>query len=66
MKELTSSLAKQHHTTKKDELQLPDSKSELHYCQRMETQKGKASILPPAPKKSFLDRASNRLARTIS
>jgi hypothetical protein len=31
----------------------------------METQKCKASILLPAPK-SFLDRASNRLARTIS
>jgi hypothetical protein len=39
-----------------------------HYnmAKEMETQKGKASILPPAPKKSFLDRASNRLARTIA
>jgi hypothetical protein len=30
-----------------------------------ETDKGKESITPPAPKKSFLDRASNQLARTI-
>jgi ribonuclease HI len=39
-----------------------------HYnmAKEMETQKGKASILSPAPKKSFLDRASNRLARTIA
>jgi hypothetical protein len=39
-----------------------------HYnmAKEIETSKGKASILPPAPKKSFLDRASNRLARTIS
>jgi hypothetical protein len=39
-----------------------------HYnmAKEMETQKGKASILPPAPKKSFLDCASNRLARTIA
>jgi hypothetical protein len=28
--------------------------------------KGKESITPPAPKKSFLDRASNRLAKTIA
>jgi ribonuclease HI len=31
-----------------------------------ETESGKDSILPPAPKKSFLDGASNRLARTIA
>jgi hypothetical protein len=31
-----------------------------------ETERGKDSILPPAPKKSFLDGASNRLARTIA
>jgi hypothetical protein len=31
-----------------------------------ETDKGKESITPPAPKKSFLDRASNRLARTVA
>jgi hypothetical protein len=31
-----------------------------------ETELGKDSILPPAPKKSFLDGASNRLARTIA
>jgi ribonuclease HI len=39
-----------------------------HYntAKEMETQKGKVSILQPAPKKSFLDRASNRLARTIA
>jgi hypothetical protein len=39
-----------------------------HYTatKEMETQKGKHSILPPAPKKSFLDRASNRLSRTIA
>jgi hypothetical protein len=32
----------------------------------IETDKGKDSILPPPPKKSFLDRASNKLARTIA
>jgi hypothetical protein len=32
----------------------------------METDKGKESILPPPPKKSFLDGASNKLARTIA
>jgi hypothetical protein len=32
----------------------------------METDKGKDSILPPSPKNSFLDRASNKLARTIA
>jgi hypothetical protein len=31
-----------------------------------ETDKGKETILPPDPKKSFLDRAPNRLARTIA
>jgi hypothetical protein len=31
-----------------------------------ETEKGKDSILPPAPKKSFLDHAPNRVARTIA
>jgi hypothetical protein len=31
-----------------------------------ETDKGKETILPPNPKKSFLDRAPNRLARTIA
>jgi hypothetical protein len=31
-----------------------------------ETERGKDSILPPAPKKSFLDSASNRLALTIA
>jgi hypothetical protein len=31
-----------------------------------ETDKGKETILPPNPKKSFLDRAPNRLARKIS
>jgi hypothetical protein len=31
-----------------------------------ETDKGKETILPPSPKKSFLDRAPNRLARTIA
>jgi hypothetical protein len=31
-----------------------------------EIDKGKESITPPAPKKSLLDRASNRLARTVS
>jgi ribonuclease HI len=31
-----------------------------------ETERGKNSILPPAPKKSFLDGASNRLARIIA
>jgi hypothetical protein len=31
-----------------------------------ETERGKDSILPPAPKTSFLDGASNRLARTIA
>jgi ribonuclease HI len=30
-----------------------------------ETDKGKETITPPAPKKFFLDRASNRLARTV-
>jgi hypothetical protein len=39
-----------------------------HYAMAkdMETDKGKDSILPPPPKKSFLDRASNKLARTIA
>jgi hypothetical protein len=32
----------------------------------IETDKGKDSILPPPPRKSFLDRASNKLARTIA
>jgi hypothetical protein len=32
----------------------------------IETDKGKHSILPPPPKKSFLDRTSNKLARTIA
>jgi hypothetical protein len=32
----------------------------------METDKGKESILPPPPKKSFLDGASNKLATTIA
>jgi hypothetical protein len=31
-----------------------------------ETDKGKETITPPAPKKSFLDRASNRLARAVA
>jgi ribonuclease HI len=31
-----------------------------------ETERGKDLILPPAPKKSFLDSASNRLAQTIA
>jgi hypothetical protein len=31
-----------------------------------EIDKGKESITPPTPKKSFLDRASNRLASTIA
>jgi hypothetical protein len=31
-----------------------------------ETERGKDSIIPPLSKKSFLDRASNRLSRTIS
>jgi hypothetical protein len=31
-----------------------------------ETERGKDLILPPAPKTSFLDGASNRLARTIA
>jgi hypothetical protein len=31
-----------------------------------ETDKGKETITPPAPKKSILDRASNRLARTVA
>jgi hypothetical protein len=31
-----------------------------------EIDKGKEAITTPAPKKSFLDRASNRLARTIA
>jgi hypothetical protein len=31
-----------------------------------ETDKGKETILSPSPKKSFLDRAPNRLARTIA
>jgi hypothetical protein len=31
-----------------------------------EIDKGKESITPPAPKKSFWDRASNQLARTIA
>jgi ribonuclease HI len=31
-----------------------------------ETDKGKETITPPAPKKSFLDRASNQLARTVA
>jgi hypothetical protein len=31
-----------------------------------ETEKGKDSILPPTPKKSFLDHAPNRLAMTIA
>jgi hypothetical protein len=30
-----------------------------------EIDKGKESITPPAPEKSFLDRGSNRLAKTI-
>jgi hypothetical protein len=39
-----------------------------HYAMAkdMETDKGKDSILPPPPKKSFLDCASNKLARTIA
>jgi hypothetical protein len=39
-----------------------------HYAMAkdIETDKGKDSILPPPPKKSFLDRASNKLARTIA
>jgi hypothetical protein len=31
-----------------------------------ETESGKHSILPPAPKKSFLDSAPNRIARTTA
>jgi hypothetical protein len=31
-----------------------------------ETDKGKDTITPPVPKKSFLDRASNRLPRTVA
>jgi hypothetical protein len=38
-----------------------------HYSMAKDTEpeRGKHSILPPAPKKSFLDGASNRLAPTI-
>jgi hypothetical protein len=40
----------------------------LHYtmAKETETERGKHSILPPAPKKSFLDSALNRIARTIA
>jgi ribonuclease HI len=40
----------------------------LHYtmAKETETERGKHSILPPAPKKSFLDSAPNRIARTIA
>jgi hypothetical protein len=40
----------------------------LHYsmAKDTETERGKDSILPPAPKKSFLDGAPNRLPRTIA
>jgi hypothetical protein len=31
-----------------------------------EVDKGKHSIIPPSPQKYFLDRASNRLPRTIA
>jgi hypothetical protein len=31
-----------------------------------EVEKGKHSIIPPAPKKSFLDSAPNRISRTIA
>jgi hypothetical protein len=31
-----------------------------------ETERGKDSILPPAPKKSFIDRAPHRVVRTIA
>jgi hypothetical protein len=39
-----------------------------HYttAKEMETQQGKEAILPPAPKKSFLDRTPNRLSRKIA
>jgi hypothetical protein len=35
-------------------------------CAYTETERGKESILPQVPKKSFLDAAPNRLARTIA
>jgi hypothetical protein len=40
----------------------------LHYsmAKDTETERGTDSILPPALKKSFLDRAPNRVARTIA
>jgi ribonuclease HI len=39
-----------------------------HYttAKEIDTQKGKEAILPPAPKKSFLDSVPNRLSRTIA
>jgi hypothetical protein len=39
-----------------------------HYTMAKDTEvdKRKHSIIPPAPKKSFLDRAPNRLSRTIA
>jgi hypothetical protein len=39
-----------------------------HYttAKEMEADKGKQAILPPAPKKSFLNSAQNRLSRTIA
>jgi hypothetical protein len=40
----------------------------LHYtmAKETETERGKHSILPPAPKQSFLDSTPNRIARTIA
>jgi hypothetical protein len=46
----------------------PKERISQHYttAKDTETERGNDSILPPAPKKSFLDGASNRLARIIA
>jgi hypothetical protein len=70
MKELISFLAKQHPISKKDEPQSRGSKSEFPNTtlRPKEWRPKKANTLSyhQLQKKSFLDRASNRLARTIA
>jgi hypothetical protein len=69
MNVLTNSLRKLRQKRKVDEPQLPGSQRiSLHYCVAKDTEikRGKVWIFPTVSKRSFLDPAANRVARTIS
>jgi hypothetical protein len=59
MNELISLLVKLHHKRKTGQTSIAWLKEQI--SQHYTTEKGKQAILLPAPKKSFLDSAPNRL-----